>query len=194
MGANCETCRPSFNLNQWAPANYRYDEVNQCEEPKNLGSRSGDVRAGVVDSCQCNGHSDRCGAIGQESWCVGCRDNTDGKTCSQCIPGFFSDPKLPTKGQFVTFCIELINGLKTWTGAARANAMSLAVRVENVAVQELVRVVLVGLVQSKSSDTEKFASLSLKWMIDQLERILVSVINSLAMNANRATTALVKVR
>ena len=100
MGANCESCRPGFNQNPWAPANYRYDEVNQCEEPKNLGSRSGDIRAGVVDSCQCNGHSDRCGAIGQESWCVGCRDNTDGKTCSQCIPGFYSDPKLPTKGKF----------------------------------------------------------------------------------------------
>ena len=61
MGVDCQKCRPNFNRNAWLPADFRYSEANVCEEPKNLGSRSGDIR--ITEACQCNGHSDRCQAV-----------------------------------------------------------------------------------------------------------------------------------
>ena len=74
MGNDCQMCRQNFNFNQWQPADYRYSQVlytliillkrfnkaNECKEPTNLGTRSGDIRIGLAEACQCNGHSDRC--------------------------------------------------------------------------------------------------------------------------------------
>ena len=38
----------------------RCNKANECKEPTNLGTRSGDIRIGLAEACQCNGHSDRC--------------------------------------------------------------------------------------------------------------------------------------
>ncbi|XP_030745032.1 basement membrane-specific heparan sulfate proteoglycan core protein isoform X3 [Sitophilus oryzae] len=81
-------------------------EVEQCQCPVGYtGLSCEDCAFGYTRSeegiylelcmpCECNGFSNECDS--ETGICRNCRDNTDGDSCEQCLPGYSGDP---TRGQ-----------------------------------------------------------------------------------------------
>uniref|UniRef100_UPI00358E5C04 netrin-4 n=1 Tax=Myxine glutinosa TaxID=7769 RepID=UPI00358E5C04 len=85
-GYHCQMCKSLYNDRPWQPANGKTEEVNACQ------------------ACHCHNHASLCHfdpALWRASQnrsggvCDGCRDNTQGRHCHRCRPGFHRDPSQP---------------------------------------------------------------------------------------------------
>jgi hypothetical protein len=66
IGDHCESCESGFNQRQWEP-------INECT------------------ICECYNHADDCDPV---TGCINCTDNTDGRNCELCLPGYFANTSL----------------------------------------------------------------------------------------------------
>ena len=55
--------------------------------------------------------ANRCEAIGRELFCMGCGDNTTGRNCQKCNPGYYPNPKkFRTDPEYCRPCLCDSNG------------------------------------------------------------------------------------